>query len=63
MGSRPSALALGLAHTALAHTLPTPVTGHPGDLAGKWPAICISAEEDTFTQHLPYAIGRALPGC
>lgn len=62
-GSRPSALVLGLAHTVLAHRLSSPVTGHLGGLVGKWPAVCISAEEDTFTQHLPYAIGRALPGC
>lgn len=63
VGGRPSALALGLVHTVLAPTLSSPVTGHLGDLVGKWPAIYISAEEDTFTQHLPYAIGRALPGC
>lgn len=38
-------------------------TGHLGDLYGKWPAICVSAEEDTVTEQPPYAIPRALPTC
>lgn len=62
-GEQAKCIAQGLARTVLAHRLSSPVTGHLGDLVGKWPAIYISAEEDTFTQHLPYAIGRALPGC
>lgn len=36
-------------------------TGRLGDLYGKWPAICVSAEEDTFTKQLPYAITSPPP--
>ena len=40
-----------------------PAARHLGDLAGKWPGFCTSAEEVTFTKQPPYAIHGALPTC